>query len=117
MIVRLRLSRARGVPDGRRAGPERETPPAAPKADENLVTPKEMLEAVVACLQPACALLYAMALWRIGQDTGWLRHFAFEEGVLSHWQVWFVFAALLQTAVGALRKKLAGSDDEDQATQ
>jgi|GEM_PF-3535471 len=27
-------------------------------------------------------------LWRIGQDLSWTGNFVFQQGLLSHWQVW-----------------------------
>ena len=36
------------------------------------------------------------ALWRLGADLQWTGEFAFSEGLLSHWQVWFAMAVVFQ---------------------
>jgi hypothetical protein len=46
-----------------------------------------------------------LGLWRLGVDFGWAGEFAFPEGtLLSHWQVWFVGALAIQSAVGKLNR-------------
>jgi hypothetical protein len=30
----------------------------------------------------------SLGLWRFGTDLGWARNFVFQNGFLSHWQVW-----------------------------
>ncbi len=60
--------------------------------DANLVTPREMAHGLTHMLTPACAIAYALALWRIGEDMGWARDFAIRQGLFSHWQVWFGLA-------------------------
>lgn len=49
-------------------------------------------------LTPAAVMACALALWRIAADMGMAGAFPLTSGIFSHWQVWFVIAAVLQTA-------------------
>src|SRR5579872_6008472 len=44
------------------------------------------------------------ALWRIGQDLGFLGDFVFPAGILSHWQVWIGLTAATQYICWRLTK-------------
>jgi hypothetical protein len=84
--------------------------------DANLVTPREMAHGLTHMLTPACAIAYALALWRIGEDMGWARDFAIRQGLFSHWQVWFGLGIGLQMTIYELRRRFRNDDDQDQAT-
>ena len=60
--------------------------------DLSLMTPEErknriaMLSAsLLTMVAIGCA---ALGLWRMGTDLGWAGDFVFQNGILSHWQVW-----------------------------
>lgn len=84
--------------------------------DPNLVTPREMIHGLTHMLMPLCAIAYALALWRIGEDMGWARSFAIRRGLLSHWQVWFGIGVGLQMLIYTLRRRFRNDDDQNQAT-
>ena len=42
--------------------------------------------------------LASLGLWRIGTDLDVARHFVFQNGFLSHWQVWIGIAVGVQYA-------------------
>jgi hypothetical protein len=42
--------------------------------------------------------LGSLGIWRFCQDVGLAGDFIFEDGLLSHWQVWIAAAALVQYA-------------------
>jgi len=48
-------------------------------------------------LTPASVMAAALGIWRLAEDPHWTQDFAIRQGLLSHWQVWFAFAAALQT--------------------
>jgi hypothetical protein len=48
-------------------------------------------------LTPAAVMAAALGIWRLAEDPHWAADFAIRRGLLSHWQVWFAFAGLLQT--------------------
>jgi hypothetical protein len=86
---------------------------AAP--DPNVVTPREMIHGLTHMLTPACAIAYALSLWRIGEDMGWARPFAIRTGLLSHWQVWFGIGVAVQMIIQTLRRRFRNDDDQNQA--
>lgn len=49
-------------------------------------------------LTPAAVMAGALGIWRLAEDPHWASDFAIRQGLFSHWQVWFAFAGLLQTA-------------------
>lgn len=133
MIVRLKLKTSLRTPE---APPQPDAPLQAPEVlrllamrqpradapvetvapDPNLVTPREMVQGITVLLAPACAIAYALALWRIGEDMGWARQFAIRDGLFSHWQVWFGLGALLSMAIFHIRRGGENDDDQNQAT-
>ncbi|MDX2154649.1 MAG: hypothetical protein SFV54_28155 [Bryobacteraceae bacterium] len=58
-----------------------------------------MALAFAALLTPAAFAAFVLALWRLGADLGYLGAFAFQDGLLSRWQVWFAIALAVQLAV------------------
>lgn len=57
------------------------------------------------------SLLWTMALfcvllcvWRWGYDLSWVERFPFPEGIVSHWQIWFVTGGLLHWMAVGLRR-------------
>lgn len=55
-------------------------------------------------LTPAAVLCFVIALWGILADTGFAKQFVFEDGLLSHWQVWLALGVLVQALGIALDK-------------
>ncbi|MGA2134056.1 MAG: hypothetical protein ABSH50_17320 [Bryobacteraceae bacterium] len=53
--------------------------------------------AFAAILTPAAVMAAALAFWGLAAGPNWTSNFAIRTGLLSHWQVWLAFAALLQT--------------------
>ncbi len=52
-----------------------------------------LVSSLLTLVSISCA---SLGLWRIGQDVGWAGNFAFQRGILSHWQVWIGAAAGVQ---------------------
>ncbi|MCS7044559.1 MAG: hypothetical protein NZR01_17370 [Bryobacteraceae bacterium] len=76
------------------------------------LTRQEFEGGLAAILSPVAALLFAISLWRLGQDLGLARNFFIEEGVLSHWQPWFALAATVAMASARLnRRSQSGGDN------
>ena len=61
----------------------------------NAPSPREIALACAALLTPSALLAFTMAVWNIAADLRWTSRFIVPAGVLSHWQAWFCFAALL----------------------
>jgi hypothetical protein len=62
-----------------------------------------------------------LAIWRVGQDLGFLKDFVFSSGLLSHWQVWVAATAATQYACWRLtrysrisRPETTDLEEEDQ---
>ncbi len=49
-----------------------------------------------ALLTRSSICLASLGLWRLSQDVGLAGDFVFEDGFLSHWQVWLASAAVTQ---------------------
>jgi hypothetical protein len=71
-----------------------------------------MASGLAALLSPAAAMLFALALWRLGQDMGFARNFFITQGPLSHWQVWLAGAAAVLAMSQWLNRRARPSDDE-----
>jgi hypothetical protein len=93
MVVRFRFERGRQVQ--RRKGKNR-----------------RLALALSALLTPAAVMASALGLWRLAADMKWTGEFGIASGLFSHWQVWLVFAALLQYIAWALNRY---GRDHDQA--
>jgi hypothetical protein len=52
--------------------------------------------AFAAMLTPAAVMAAALAVWGLAAGPNWTSNFAIRTGLLSHWQVWLAFAAVLQ---------------------
>jgi hypothetical protein len=76
---------------------------------------QELLAGLSAFLQPASAVLFALALWRLGADLGLAGRFVFSDGLLSHWQLWFAGAAAVQGLAWILNRRAGGSGDKESA--
>ena len=48
-------------------------------------------------LTPLAVMAAMLGVWRLAGDPHWTSDFAIRQGLFSHWQVWFAFAAVLQT--------------------
>lgn len=53
--------------------------------------------------------LFALGLWRLGNDVGATQPFFVEEGFLSHWQVYFALAAAAAMGGHSLREAVPES--------
>lgn len=95
MVLRFRWKRGAG--QSRR--PARRAEPPRP------LTRQEFEGGLAAILSPVAALLFAISLWRLGQDLGLARNFFIEEGLLSHWQPWFALAASVAMACARLNRR------------
>jgi hypothetical protein len=60
--------------------------------------------AFASLLTPAAVMAAALGIWGLAEGPQWTSHFAIRSGLFSHWQVWFGFAALLQTGSHLLNR-------------
>jgi hypothetical protein len=60
--------------------------------------------AVGALMTPAAVMASVLGVWRLAADMKLTGEFAIASGLFSHWQVWFLFAALLQGCAWALNR-------------
>lgn len=80
------------------------------------LTLQEIEGGLAAILSPVAAALFAISLWRLGQDLGIAGNFFIEEGPLAHWQPWFVLAALLALAKARLNRRSQSGGGDTAAT-
>lgn len=64
---------------------------------------RRMALAFAALLTPAAMMAATLGAWRLAADLDWTADFAIPSGLFSHWQVWFVCAALLLVGSRALQ--------------
>lgn len=87
--------------------------PALPPREP--VSSQEIAAGAASLLWPVAAMVFALALWRLGQDLGLTASFFIQEGPFSHWQVWLALAVSLGAACSWLSKR-GGTDDDSRAT-
>jgi len=69
-------------------------------------------------LTMASICLASLGIWRFCQDVGLAGDFVFQDGFLSHWQVWFASAAVTQyggwrlSRYARMARENAESEDE-----
>jgi hypothetical protein len=85
MIVRVRF---RSGPRIRRQGPKN----------------RHVALAFAALLAPAVLMAYALGLWGLAADLRVASAFGIASGLLSHWQVWLVLAAVLHAGAAILNR-------------
>ena len=85
MVVRIRFGRGSKVERHRRPN-------------------RRLAMAFASLLTPAAVMAAALGIWRLAEDPHWASDFAIRQGLFSHWQIWFAFAALLQTAAYFLNR-------------
>jgi hypothetical protein len=85
MIVRIRFGRGRRIQRGARKN-------------------RRLALALSALLTPAAVMASALGAWRLAADMRWTAEFGISSGLFSHWQVWLVCAAALQTGAWALNR-------------
>lgn len=78
--------------------------PTVPLVDARVV---EALALIAAFLTPFAVMECALGFWRLCADLGWAGQFFIDDGVLSHWQVWFALAAFTQASSVYLSRTLA----------
>ena len=61
-------------------------------------------------LTPMAVVTAALGAWRFCADAGWTNAFFIADGVLSHWQVWFVFAIGVQACAYTLKRGMVDRD-------
>jgi uncharacterized ferritin-like protein (DUF455 family) len=88
---------------------------SARPAEPDIVQPHEIAAGAASLLWPVAAMVFALALWRLGQDLGLTASFFIQEGPFSHWQVWLALAVSLGAACSWLSKR-GGTDDDSRAT-
>jgi hypothetical protein len=49
-------------------------------------------------LTPAALVAFVLGCWRLTSDLEWTGEFFIHSGLLSHWQVWFAIATMIQFA-------------------
>ena len=57
-----------------------------------------------ALMTPAAVMASVLGLWRLSADMKLTGEFGIATGLFSHWQVWMVFAALLQGGAWILNR-------------
>jgi uncharacterized ferritin-like protein (DUF455 family) len=112
MVVRIRFKPSRGVRS--QAVEVRPAKPARP-AQPDIVQPHEIAAGAASLLWPVAAMVFTLALWRLGQDLGLTASFFIQEGPFSHWQVWLALAVSLGAACSWLSRR-GGTDDDSRAT-
>ena len=78
-------------------------PRLQPALERTAETSQEAVRLVLAFLTPAAVIAGVLGAWRLSSDLGWTDEFFISKGLLSHWQVWFALAGLLQSAAVSLR--------------
>lgn len=108
MVVKLRFKQS-----PRKRGSEAPLRAAAlerPREAE-IVSADEIAAGAASLLWPVTAMVFALAIWRLGQDLGLTASFFIEDGPLSHWQVWLALAVTLGAACVWLSRR--GKPDDD----
>lgn len=77
MIVRIRLQRGPSVRRNRRKN-------------------QHLSLALATLLSPLVFAALALGMWRLTADLGLSGHFAIQDGLFSHWQVWIGIGGLVQ---------------------
>jgi hypothetical protein len=60
--------------------------------------------ALSALMTPSAVMASVLGLWRLTADMKLTGEFGIATGLFSHWQVWMVFAALLQGGAWLLNR-------------
>lgn len=108
MVVRFRWRRGRHRRRAVRVRVVAEPPPP--------LTLQEIEGGLAAILSPVAAALFAISLWRLGQDLGIAGNFFIEDGPLAHWQPWFALAAVLAVAKARLNRRSQSGGGDTAAT-
>jgi hypothetical protein len=82
-----------------------------PKVDRKRRKNRRVAMVFASFLTPAAVMAAALGVWRLAEDPHWASDFAIRQGLLSHWQVWFAFAGLLQTG-SYLLNRYGRAEDE-----
>ena len=85
MVVRIRFGRGRQVQRGKGKN-------------------RGVALALGALLTPFSVMAAVLGFWRLAADMKWTGAFAISSGLFSHWQVWLLFAVILQRGSSALNR-------------
>ncbi len=83
--------------------------------EPEVVTAAEIAAGAASLLWPVAAMVFALAVWRLGQDLGLTARFFIQDGPLSHWQVWLALAISLGAACMWLTRR-GGPGNDSRAT-
>jgi len=86
-------------------------PRLQPALERTAETSQEAVRLVLAFLTPAAVIAGVLGAWRLSSDLGWTDEFFISKGLLSHWQVWFALAGLLQSAAVSLRSRKSAASE------
>jgi len=71
---------------------------------------RRMAASLGALLTPVAAMAAVLGVWAVAADLGWTGAFAIATGLFSHWHVWFLLAAGLQTVAHLLHRYSAAGE-------
>ena len=77
---------------------------------------RRLAELGAALLWPLAGFCLLLCFWRWSYDVSWAERFPFPDGVLSHWQIWFVAGGLLHLTAVRLRRYAGDSGAISAAT-
>lgn len=103
MVVRLRFQKTKPKKEN-----VVEMRPRA--AEREVVTTQEIAAGAASLLWPVTSMVFALAVWRLGQDLGLTASFFIQDGPMSHWQPWLAMAMVLGAGCGWLSKRGRASD-------
>ncbi len=77
---------------------------AGPKVRQKQRKNQHLALALAALLTPAAVMAIVLAFWRLAADLKATGAFPISDGLFSHWQVWLVAAAMLQSSAMVLNR-------------
>jgi len=83
-----------------------------PELARKVARGRRLAVAAGALLTPAALIALVLGCWRLAADLNLTGQFAISGGLFSHWQVWIVLAAVLQTCASRLNRYGRGGRGE-----
>ena len=77
---------------------------AGPKVRQKPRKNQHLALALAGLLTPAAVMAFVLAFWRLAADLKATGAFPISDGLFSHWQVWLVAAAMLQSCAMGLNR-------------